>query len=158
MPIDFKSCSPNEEVPISDVFNLHVFINSLIINNNLFYWTYVLLLFFYRVRIRRDLKMERVLTTTQSTLSKKLLMSNPSHFQICGEILHLLTKLVDHFFFFVSEHGTTYAGARQSLQDSNWWPLYGSVSGLASSASSVALHPMGKLVDHLFNQVRWIKF
>ena len=98
MPIDVKSCSPNEEVPIGDVFNLHVFIKSLIINNNLFYWTYVLLLIFYRVRMRIDQKMERVLTTTQSTLIKKLLMSNPSHFQICGEILHLLTKLFYHLF------------------------------------------------------------
>ena len=43
MPIDVKSCSPNEEVPISDVFNLHVLIKSLIINN--FY--FIELMFFY---------------------------------------------------------------------------------------------------------------
>lgn len=52
--------------------------------------------------------MERVLKTLQSTLIKKLLMSNPSHFQICGEILHLLTKLVYHFFFLVCKYGPSF--------------------------------------------------
>lgn len=67
------------------------FITPLIVNNIFIYWTYVLLLIFYRVRMRRDQKMKHALTTVHSTSFNKLSMPNSFRFLICVEKKFMLS-------------------------------------------------------------------